>query len=45
MTAMECPDGGEMTYIDDEYGSLSSGGSYEIYNCSIHGYVYIQLPD
>ena len=30
----------------DEYGSLASGGSYEVYRCRVCGKVsYSQLPD
>ena len=33
-------------YEDDEYGSLASGGSYEIYRCTKCGKRdYVQLPD
>ena len=33
-------------YEDDEYGSLASGGSYEIYRCTKCGKKnYVQLPD
>jgi ribosomal protein L37E len=33
-------------YVDDEYGSLADGGSYEIYDCSTCGKrKYVQLPD
>jgi hypothetical protein len=33
-------------YEDDEYGSLASGGSYEVYRCSVCGKrSYSQLPD
>lgn len=33
-------------YVVDEYGSLASGGSYEIYKCPNCGRrFYVQLPD
>lgn len=39
-----CP--GELKYEDDEYGSLGSGGSYEIYRCDTCGRKnYFALPD
>lgn len=41
----ECPEGGAMRYVEDEYGSLAEGGSYEIWECSVHGTVRLQLPD
>jgi len=37
---------GVLEYHDDEYGSLGSGGSYEIYYCSCCGSKrYFMLPD
>lgn len=38
-------DGGILTYKDDEYGSLGEGGSYEVWQCTVHGIHYFQLPD
>lgn len=38
-------DGGILTYRRDDYGSLQSGGSYEIWDCTIHGPHYFNLPD
>lgn len=33
-------------YYDDEYGSLASGGSYEVYKCVNCGRRhYVPLPD
>lgn len=40
-----CPDGGELTFVETEYGSLGQGGSYEVWDCSLHGIVYLPLPD
>lgn len=43
-----CTDGRahDYVYVDDEYGSLADGGSYEIYDCSICGQrLYSPLPD
>jgi hypothetical protein len=32
--------------LDDEYGSLAQGGSYEVWECSVCGQRrYVQLPD
>lgn len=37
---------GTCSYVDDDYGSLGSGGSYEIYKCDTCGAVdYSPLPD
>lgn len=39
-----CP--GHCRYVDDEYGSLAAGGSYEIWSCDACGHrVYSALPD
>lgn len=36
----------DYVYVDDEYGSLAEGGSYEIHKCTRCGRVtYFQLPD
>jgi hypothetical protein len=36
----------ESDYLGDEEGSLSDGGSYEIYRCRICGLkYYVPLPD
>lgn len=43
--AIGCPDGGEMTYVREEEGSLAQGGSYEVWDCTVHGRVYLALPD
>lgn len=41
---VEC--GGEVKYLDDEYGSLASGGSYEVFKCASCGTrCYHALPD
>lgn len=40
-----CPDGGEMTWILTEYGSLGEGGSYELWDCTVHGERWLQMPD
>lgn len=37
---------GTMMYVDDEYGSLADGGSYERFTCDTCGRVhYSPLPD
>lgn len=36
----------DWVYVDDEYGSLADGGSYEIYKCKKCAQIsYSQLPD
>lgn len=40
-----CPDGGTMTYVGDDEGSLAQGGDYEVWDCTVHGRVYLSLPD
>ncbi len=45
---MDHVDGSEHTweYLEDEYGSLADGGSYEVYECTTcHKRKYVQLPD
>lgn len=41
----QCPQGGEMTYLGEDEGSLAQGGNYEIWYCSVHGRLYLSLPD
>lgn len=38
-------DGGELSYIKTEYGSLGDGGSYEKWVCTVHGDHWFNLPD
>lgn len=38
-------DGGELSYVKTNYGSLGSGGSDEEWYCTVHGTHYFQLPD
>jgi hypothetical protein len=45
MADINCPDGGTMKFIRDDYGSLAIGGSYEIWDCTECGRVWIPLPD
>lgn len=41
---ISCP--GNYAYVDDDYGSLSDGGSYEIYDCDTCGHRRREmLPD
>lgn len=38
-------DGGELSYVKDEYDSLANGGSYEKWYCTVHGDHWFMLPD
>lgn len=44
MTGKDCEH--DYEYVDDEYGSLADGGSYEMHDCSKCGHrIYVPLPD
>lgn len=34
----------DAVYLRDE-GGLAEGGTYEVYDCPVHGRHYVELPD
>ncbi len=38
-------DGGVLSYVKTNYGSLGQGGSDEEWRCTVHGVHYFSLPD